>query len=59
MSKTSELNIETLQRMSNAIRVLAAEGVQKANSGHPGMPMGIADVATILFSKYKNSRLSS
>ena len=54
MSNTSELNIETLKRMSNAIRVLAAEGVQKANSGHPGMPMGIADVATILFSKYLN-----
>ena len=54
MSKTSELNIKTLKRMSNAIRVLAAEGVQKANSGHPGMPMGIADVATILFSKYLN-----
>ena len=54
MYKTSELNIETLKRMSNAIRVLAAEGVQKANSGHPGMPMGIADVATILFSKYLN-----
>ena len=54
MSKTSELNIEKLKRMSNAIRVLAAEGVQKANSGHPGMPMGIADVATILFSKYLN-----
>ena len=45
MSKTSELNIETLKRMSNAIRVLAAEGVQKANSGHPGMPMGIAAVS--------------
>ncbi len=54
MSKTSELNIKTLKRMSNAIRVLAAEGVQKANSGHPGMPMGIADVATILFSKCLN-----
>ena len=54
MSKTSELNMETLKKMSNAIRVLAAEGVQKANSGHPGMPMGIADVATILFSKYLN-----
>ncbi len=54
MYKTSELNIETLKRMSSAIRVLAAEAVQKANSGHPGMPMGIADVATILFSKYLN-----
>ena len=46
--------METLKRMSNAIRVLAAEGVQKANSGHPGMPMGIADVATILFSQHLN-----
>jgi len=54
MSITSEINIETLKRMSNAIRVLAAEGVQKANSGHPGMPMGFADVTTILFSKYLN-----
>ncbi len=58
MSKTSDLNIETLQKMSNAIRVLAAEGVQKANSGHPGMPMGIADVATILFTKYLNIDVS-
>ncbi len=38
--------------MSNAIRVLAMDAVQQANSGHPGMPMGFADVATVLFSKY-------
>ncbi len=38
--------------MANAIRFLAADGVQQANSGHPGMPMGMADVATVLFTRY-------
>ncbi len=38
--------------MANAIRVLAMDAVEQANSGHPGMPMGMADVATVLFSKF-------
>jgi len=38
--------------MANAIRVLAMDAVERAQSGHPGMPMGMADVATVLFSKF-------
>ena len=38
--------------LANAIRALAMDAVQAANSGHPGMPMGMADAATILFTKY-------
>ena len=38
--------------LANAIRFLSIDAVQKANSGHPGMPMGMADVVTILFKYY-------
>jgi transketolase len=38
--------------MANAIRALSMDAVQAASSGHPGMPMGMADVATVLFSKF-------
>jgi len=40
------------QKMAGAISALSMDAVQKANSGHPGMPMGMADVATVLFSKF-------
>jgi transketolase len=39
-------------QMANAIRALSMDAVEKAKSGHPGMPMGMADVATVLFSQF-------
>ncbi|HSK39165.1 MAG TPA: transketolase [Arenibaculum sp.] len=40
------------EQKANAIRVLAMDAVETAKSGHPGMPMGMADVATVLFGKF-------
>jgi transketolase len=42
----------TLRRMANALRALAMDAVEKAKSGHPGMPMGMADIATVLFTRF-------
>jgi len=38
--------------MANAIRFLAADAVQRANSGHPSLPLGLADVAIVQFSRF-------
>ena len=46
------LDTARMVQMANAIRALSMDAVQAANSGHPGMPMGMADVATVLWSEY-------
>jgi transketolase len=43
---------ETHDRMANAIRALAMDAVEAAKSGHPGLPMGAADIATVLFTRF-------
>ena len=46
------LSPSLIRKMADAIRVLAMDAVESAKSGHPGMPMGMADVATVLFSEF-------
>jgi len=51
-SEPATANTLKHKKMADALRVLAMDAVQKATCGHPGMPMGMADVATVLFSRF-------
>ena len=52
LSRTASRPDVSHAEMASAIRFLAIDAVEKAKSGHPGMPMGMADVATVLFSRF-------
>ena len=49
-----DTTLATRRQRANALRALAMDAVQRANSGHPGMPMGMADIAELLYSDYLN-----
>src|SRR6266516_7588871 len=52
LSRIASRPVVSHAEMANAIRALAMDAVEKAKSGHPGMPMGMADVATVLFTRF-------
>lgn len=51
-SRSAAVTVPSHDLVANTIRTLAMDGVQKANSGHPGLPMGMADAAAVLWTKY-------
>ncbi len=52
MAQDPKRELDTLRQMANAIRALSMDAVEAANSGHPGMPMGMADAATVLWTQF-------
>src|SRR5690606_33526014 len=52
MNQMARIDTSMETQMANAIRVLAVDAVEAAKSGHPGAPMGMADVATVLFNRF-------
>lgn len=52
ITNTTNLEEASMEKLAHAIRALSMDAVQRANSGHPGMPMGAADIATVLFTKF-------
>jgi transketolase len=52
MNRPAEITLASELEMANAVRALAMDAVEQAKSGHPGMPMGMADVAAVLFNRF-------
>ena len=51
-SSRQQPNLDLARRMANAIRMLAVDAVEAAQSGHPGAPMGMADIAEVLWNRH-------